>query len=482
MHEKVLLKILFLISLQLFSSVESAKYTQVKNVVVIYLENWPFDGLFGSFEGANGLDQASNTSKTQLDLKDKPYTTLPQSNLTNIPPTLPNEPFDLSPYYNDSSITPLDPVHRFYTEQYQINGGAMNKYVAYSNAQGMAISNYDVRPLYLGQLAKDYTLFDNWFHAAFGGSFLNHYYLVSAQIPTFPNAPRELVNVINNSTGRLANIAKETIVTPDGYAVNTVYTVSAPHNPKVTNTSLLLPLQNQTNIGDRLTEKGISWNWYSGGYNDAMAGKPDVTFQFHHQPFTYFANYDVGTPGRDHLKDEEDLFADIDAGTLPEVTFYKPLGEYTMHPNYSIIGGTSDEKIKEIVEKIKNSKYWTSNTLILITFDEHGGRWDHVTPPVVDEWGPGTRVPCICVSPCVKKGYIESNQYDTTAILKFLEDRYDLESLATRDANQNSFDSIFTDCTVSPSTPTSPPASPTSTGSIHIFSLFILLLSYLIFQ
>jgi len=403
------------------------------------LENWSYDGLFGYIPTANGLHSASNTAKTQVDLDGKPYTTLPQVD-PQLPQNLSNGPFDLSPYINDTSKT-IDLTHAFYTEQYQINDGKMNQFVSYGNAKGLTMSNYDVRKLYLGQLAMNYTLFDNWFHGAFGGSFLNHYYLISASIPVYPNPPWDIVNVINETTGKIVDINNELMLTPDHYAVNTMVATSPPH-PSWANMSRLLPPQNATNIGDLLTEKNISWRWYSGGYNDAMNGNASQTYQFHHQPFVYFSNYSVGSPGREHLKDETDLLNDIAKGTLPQVSFYKPLGEFNMHPEYSIIGGSSDKKIKEIVEKIKNSPYW-SNTVIFITFDEHGGRWDHVAPPKKDRFGPGSRVGCICVSPLCKKGYVESNYYDSTAILKFIEDRFELRNLSQRDAMQLSMDSIF---------------------------------------
>jgi len=121
----------------------------------------------------------------------------------------------------------------------------MNKFVSYGNAKGLTMSNYDVRKLYLGELAMNYTLFDNWFHGAFGGSFLNHYYLISASIPVFPNPPMDIVNEINQTTGKIVDIAWEKLLTPDFYAVNTMYSVSEPRNPHA-NVSRLLPLQNSS--------------------------------------------------------------------------------------------------------------------------------------------------------------------------------------------------------------------------------------------
>ncbi len=83
-----------------------------------------------------------------------------------------------------------------------------------------------------------------------------------------------------------------------------------------------------------------------------------------------------------------------------------------------------------------SSPAW-DDTAIIITYDENGGRWDHVAPPGVDQWGPGTRVPAIIISPYAKKGFVDHTQYDTTSILKFIETRWDLAPLTTRDANAN---------------------------------------------
>ena len=73
--------------------------------------------------------------------------------------------------------------------------------------------------------------------------------------------------------------------------------------------------------------------------------------------------------------------------------------------------------------------------MIIITYDENGGRWDHVAPPIVDRWGPGSRVPTIVISPFARKGFVDHTQYDTTSILKLIELRYGLAPLNARDAD-----------------------------------------------
>ena len=180
-----------------------------------------------------------------------------------------------------------------------------------------------------------------------------------------------------------------------------------------------MPEQTQPTIGDRLNEKNISWAWYSGGWNDALAGNPDPLFQFHHQPFAYYANYADGTPGRAaHLKDEKDFLQALTTpNNLPAVSFIKPLGPDNEHPGYANLT-QGQQHVADLVSAVQNSPYW-ADTAIIITYDENGGRWDHVAPPMVDRWGPGTRVPTIIISPFAKKGFVDHTQYDTTSILKF---------------------------------------------------------------
>ncbi len=410
-------------------------FGKINHFVVLYQENWSFDSLFPSFPGADGISNASSTSLRQVDKNGIPYTTLPQP-LDNgkpdkrFPANLPVKPFETGLYVPVDQKTG-DLSVRFYQEQLQIDGGKMDKFIPYSNAGGLVMSYYDSTDLPIGKLAQQYTMADRFFHAAFGGSFLNHMWLVSASAPTFPNAPASMVAQLD-ATGKMV---KDGTVTPDGYVVNTGYTVNTPH-PAGTNPATLVPLQTMPNIGDRLTEKNLSWAWYSGGWNDALAGNPDPLFQFHHQPFAYFANTADGKPAKaQHLKDEQDFLAALKNGTLPAVSFVKPLGTNNEHPGYATeLAGQIH--IVDLVKAVQNSSNW-KDTAIIITYDENGGRWDHVSPPAGDRWGPGTRIPAIIVSPFAKKGTVDHTVYDTTSILRTIEVRWNLLHLGTRDAKVN---------------------------------------------
>jgi phospholipase C len=310
--------------------------------------------------------------------------------------------------------------------------------VAWSDAGGLVMSYYDATNMPEGKLAAQFTLLDNFFHGAFGGSFLNHQHLICVCAPSWPDAPASIVAQLDDQ----GKVVKDGQVTPDGFAVNTSYSVNTPHPANITDPAQLMPSQTAPTIGDRLSDKNVSWAWYSGGWNTAMLGHPDPLFQPHHQPFAYYANYADGTPGRaEHLKDEADLYAGLAAGQLPAVAFVKPLGPDNEHPGYAALNA-GQQHVADLVSAIQASPVW-SDTAIIITYDEYGGRWDHVPPPTIDRWGPGVRVPAIVISPFARRGFVDHTQYDTSAILKLIESRWGLEPLSTRDAAAGDLSTAF---------------------------------------
>jgi phospholipase C len=230
-------------------------------------------------------------------------------------------------------------------------------------------------------------------------------------------------------------------VTPDGFVVNTAWTVNTPHLGVIPKAQLL-PNQTMPTIGDRLSDKNISWAWYSGGWDDAVAGHPSDVFQYHHQPFAYFAKYADGTPGRaQHLKDEKEFFAAARAGTLPVVSFVKPLGDANEHPGYTdLLSG--ERHALDLINAVRNGPNW-NDAVIIVTYDENGGFWDHVAPPKIDHWGPGSRVPALIISPFAKKGFVDHTTYDTSSILALIEHRFGLAPLTKRDAGANDMSAAF---------------------------------------
>ena len=451
---------------------------KIKTIVVIYAENRSFDNLYGLFPGADGVKELKPEQFTQLDRDGKAMVELPASwgGLTakDVTPAvteaqtshLPNQPFQIDDAkgLNLAFATPTrDLWHRFYQEQMQIDGGKNDKFTAWSDGGGAAMGYYDGSKLPLWAVAQKYVLADHFYLGAFGGSFINHFMLVCACVPKYPdaaNSPAKGKIAAVNEDGISLKVKAESpasalqgppkfendgAITPDGFAVNTMappYQPSYVKPPAGGDTTLAdpadantLPPQTMPHIGDRLSAKNVTWAWYGGAWAEALAGKgggPIPNFQFHHQPFNYFTDMAPGTPARaEHLKDGglagAEFLKDVDSGKLPQVAFYKPQGNLNEHPGYTDVA-SGDQHIADVVSHLEKSPQW-QNMLVVITYDENGGFWDHVGPPKADRWGPGNRVPALIISPFAKMGTVDHTPYDTTSVLRFITERFALDPL-----------------------------------------------------
>jgi len=472
------------------SELEHPDLDAVQNVVVIYAENRSFDNLYGQFPGANGLQNVTPASSRQLDRDGSVLATLPpiwngltQTGVTPVvtqamTANLPNSAFaidDPNGFNTPLTATTRDLWHRFYENQMQIDGGKNDKFAAWADSGGLVMGYYRLNAdkLPLWKVAQQYTLADNFFMGAFGGSFLNHQWLVCACTPIYPNADKSVaarsisavqpdgvtLAVASNSPPSSVSGPPKFVnsgnLTPDFYAVNTMQPPYQPSGNKAAPggdprfadpaQATTLPPQTQQNIGDLLNDAGVSWAWYGGAWGAAWSASQSRTpgviygaslsspnFQAHHQPLNYFADLAPGTENRaKHLLDGgvdgAEFIKAIDAGALPQVAFYKPQGNLTEHAGYTDVA-SGDQHIADVIAHLQKSPQW-KHMVVVVTYDENGGFWDHVAPPKGDRWGPGTRVPALIVSPYAKKGYVDHTQYDTTSILRFITHRYALPTL-----------------------------------------------------
>lgn len=469
----------------------------IQHVVVVYAENRSFNNLFGEFPGLQQpLSAVPAERLIQRDRDGTPFKTLPPIWGGMVPHEqvvdhktykigekdiagLPNAPWAL----HTGDGTPLphgvvtrDLVHAFYNNQLQINGGKNDGFVAWGDNGALTMGYYASAPVHLRlwRLAEQFTLCDNFFMGAFGGSFLNHQYLVAAQPPFYPNADKSPAqfNIAVTESGeptdhrlKMADespksamdgkpkFAHHNTLTPDFWAVNTIGPPYSPgfnvdrKNPLLADASSpnTLPPQAHKHIGDMLSTKQVDWAWYGGGFQAALDGKGDgddgsfpqtPNFQPHHQPLNYFVSLAPGSEARKrHLRDggvgetaaTNHFLVDVAAGKLPPVTFYKPQGDLNMHAGYSDVEA-GDRHIANVVHALRTSPLW-KNMLVIVTFDENGGWWDHVAPPKGDRWGPGTRIPALVISPFAKKGHVEHTIYDTGSIARFITRRFKLDKL-----------------------------------------------------
>jgi acid phosphatase len=502
-----------------------------KHLVVIYEENHSFDNLYGRWGEVNGrrvigTGNASLAHTIQVAQDGTPYTCLLQNdvNLTSPSPLSTrcldehkvnlsatttqdgfeshfiNLPFTIDDYIKPEDTTCPPPgvnggagvpkgsgvaggctrdlVHRFYQEQYQLNDGMQNRYVTGSDAVGLAMGTYDTKRLPIYEYlhsdgAPHYVVADRFFQAAFGGSFLNHQWLVAARSPL--DSSHGGKGALNSITDRNGMPTRYPLYKPEDpfldrqlteecpensslddpfracgdFAVNTIQPSSEPfQHPEDGSTPAQIPLIDDDiypNIGDRLSDAGISWAWYTGRWDDVNTNPETAPlFQFHHQPLNYFENYAVGAPGRFHLRDEKEFIAAADSGELPRVSFVKPYGEENEHPGYASEPEGSNHLV-DLLKTIMQSPQ-ADSTLVVVTYDEFGGQWDHVSPPgqgpnatpgVSDRWGPGTRIPALILSRSLRKSGVDHTSYDTTSILATIERSFGLDPLSSRDALVN---------------------------------------------
>lgn len=451
---------------------------QIQTVVVIYAENRSFDNLFNGFPGADTLKPSDVAKYRQVDRDGSLLKELPPSwggvTAKGVVPAISqeasahmkNEPFvinDPKGLNAPLNVTTRDLWHRFYQNQMQLDGGKSDKYAAWGDAGGLTMGHYNGASQEIWKIAHKYTLADNFYQSAFGGSFLNHIYLICSCAPVYPNADKSPAKGIiaaveadgitltpapdapKSALQGPPKFVNDGALTPDFYAVNTMQPPYQPSNNKPAadgdkayadpNIKDTLPPQTALTIGDLLTSQRISWAWYGGAFQAALDGKgaaPVPNFQTHHQPFNYFAAYAPGTPARkEHLRDGglggNDFMLDIDTGSLPAVSFYKPQGNLNEHPGYTDVQ-SGDAHIVDVIHHLEQSPQW-KHMLVVVTYDEFGGFWDHKSPPKGDRFGPGTRIPALIISPYAKKGTVDHTFYDTTSIIRFLDTRYGLPKL-----------------------------------------------------
>ena len=471
-------------------------HEQVKTIVVIYAENRSFNNLFANFPGVEKpLSALKPADYQQRDRDGSLLQTLPPiwGGLLQVGPqtvdgvtyapgeqfqeNLPNAPFALKgPNQQDLplNLVTRDLWHVFYQNQMQINDGKNDQFVAWGDSGGLpmgyyAQSQYSLR---LWDVAREFVLCDNFFQGAFGGSFLNHQYLISAAVPFYPNANTSVAEAqiavlqgddpagtrlkpLDKSPASAMTGAAQfgpSALTPDGFAVNTMAPpywptwIRDPERPdyaKPDLPSVLVP-QSHEHIGDKLSKKNIDWAWYAGAWQATLEqfkgsdGIPKIpNFQYHHQPFNYFVQQGPQNPQerskrlRDAgLGDESGsnrFLADAEAGSLPAVSFYKPQGNLNLHAGYADVAA-GDRHLDRVLKVLRNSPQW-QNMVIVLTVDENGGWWDHVAPPKGDRWGPGTRIPALVVSPFARKGTVDHTVYDTASILRLISRVHQLEVL-----------------------------------------------------
>ncbi|HYL42962.1 MAG TPA: alkaline phosphatase family protein [Ktedonobacteraceae bacterium] len=272
------------------------------------------------------------------------------------------------PHHNSFPIS-NNPSHSWQSIHSEWNKGAMDGF--YTADGSTALGYYDGSDLsYYYALADNFTLCGNYFCSLLG-----------------PSTPNRLVLMSGTAGGNTTNT--------------------------VTRGSLDWPA-----IVDLLDAHKITWKCYNLGIGTGTSLEDfNVLIYFKHWQKDPRLNFT-----------EDDYQADLRAGTLPQVSFL--ITEYLVseHPPADI--QMVQLKMAEVINALIASKLWQSSALFF-TYDEGGGFFDHIAPPQVDAYGLGFRVPTLVVSPWTRRGYVSGQLYEHSSLLKFIERRFGLPSLAS---------------------------------------------------
>jgi phospholipase C len=366
---------------------------EIEHVIILIQENRSFDHYFGTLSGVRGFDdpnpQTLSTGRSVF------YQPDPQ-----------NQDGYVLPFHLDTTKTNAaainDPGHGWPTQHQAWNDGKMDNWVP---AQRAAVGTHG--PLTMGY----YTRNDIPFHYALADAFtICDNYHCSAIGPTWPNRLHALTGTLDPTGANGGPNVATNVLPPSGGFTWTTY-------------------------AERLQAAGISWR----SYQSSVGGNgPELGW------FRQFQTAPVGSPLYENgmkLRSKTAVMDDIRSGNLPQVSWVQP--EASEHPPSLPAAGA--EYFYDLLDALASTPDVWNKTVLFITYDENGGFFDHVTPPtpppgtpgeyitatlppeaggIAGPIGLGFRVPTFVISPWSQGGWVASETFDHTSLLRFLEARF----------------------------------------------------------
>ena len=429
--------------------------TPIKHLIVIFQENISFDHYFSTYPYAKN----SPGEPSFLALPDTP-------SINGLTKALLNNTNLVDPFRMDKqdakTVASCDNNHTYTAIQKSYNGGLMDKFVESSGIirdncnPNQVMGYFDGNTVTaLWNYAQHFAMSDNFHSTLIGPSLPGHINLISGQ--THGVVPENIEGEASNGTliGDLDSLFDD-----------------CSNGTKIS--------MKGKNIGDLLNEKEITWGWFSGGFKPSaitqegkaicesshvnIAGNNITDYVVHHEPFQYYnstANHhhlpptSINTIGKtdqaNHQYDLSDFWNALESGNLLKVSFLKAPYYQTGHARAS---DPIDEQIFLVntLNGLQKLPEW-NNTAVIIAYDDTGGWYDHVMPPITsqssdpkydallgdeglcgmapagayqDRCGYGGRMPLLIISPFAKENYVDHQIIDQTSILRFIEDNWQL--------------------------------------------------------
>jgi phospholipase C len=368
---------------------------KIQHVVFVIKENRTFDHLFGRFPGADGATTGRTCDGTTI------------------------------PLARAKDSTP-DAGHSFLDGFRAIDGGRMDCFedVGYNQYLERDIPSY-------WAYARAFVLADRFFSSIYGPTGVEHLWTFAAQSDRFTDHERP--GQFGTGQRDFCDDPSELMwsfqqLTPEQQdAAYRLEERGAAGVPGIRDLwTLRWPCTDVRVLPDLLEDAGISWKSYRG----------DNTFV---QPLRMVRHVRYSAMWKNVVPDTE-FVQDIEAGTLPAVSWLTPSFGLSDHPPVSICRG--ENWLVQQLNALGRSPYWDS-TAVIVTWDDFGGFYDHVPPPHLDIYGLGPRVPMILISPYARRGAIDHDVMEFSSVLRFIERIFDLPALAERDRRADDMLSEF---------------------------------------
>jgi phospholipase C len=370
----------------------------ITHVVIIIQENRTVDNLFNSLPGADTV----------------------QTGLNSAGRTVPLMPESLSAHY--------DLIHTHSAWAIDYANGSLNDFNRAPSkcAKGYACPNRAVRayayvpesqvqPYY--DLAEQYTFADRMFETNQGPSFPAHQYLISG------------TSAISDGSDLLASENPSAKVGRSGGCDSSAHSTVAVIDPSGNESQKVYPCFERTALMQELDTAGLSWRYYQERQGAGLWNAVDAI-----KPLWHTADF------KNVISPSAQVLTDIAGGSLANVTWITPSAAASDHA--LLTDGSGPSWVASIVNAIGQSQYWDS-TAIFLTWDDWGGWYDHVQPPLYNSYELGFRVPLIVISPYAKQGYISHVQHEFGSILKFTEENFGLPSMGTTDDRADDLSDCF---------------------------------------
>ncbi len=399
-------------------------------MVLIVQENHTFDNYFGAYCTApTGSHPSCNNGRNcceaapLADPKGTLYSPLSDS-------------FNYQSDHDHSFDCEVCEIHNGAMDFFTVDGGcptSASQLTSYpcSDPHNYAVADDPLEMATYWNYADNYALADRYFQPTAGGSSSNDMYLAAAHFEFLDDS-----------------------VLPDAVGAVPHYCVEYPFG----GSNNIQEFAGQTTIADVLIEAGFTFKVYADGYADTLAAAQGCTsgsccpaagapigmtcrevletsackYDPSDVPFQYYPQFADDPTYMGDLA--ADFYADVDNGTLPNFSYIKYRTAANEHPNFSYITD-GEANVDSVVSEILFSPIYSSNTLVLLTWDEGGGYFDHVAPPHGIEAFPstaranlvgttipyGTRVPMLAIGPFARQGYVSHVQMEHSSIVQFLE-------------------------------------------------------------